>query len=75
MSSFPTSVIPKAKAVATPLLALSAILAIAYGAFGSSLYTGAPPFVVGTIFKASSIIILGLIALFARSRLLAAGLL
>ncbi|MEQ1812508.1 MAG: lysoplasmalogenase, partial [Terricaulis sp.] len=33
------------------------------------------PFVVGTIFKASSIIILGLIALFARSRLLAAGLL
>ncbi|MDZ4693463.1 lysoplasmalogenase [Terricaulis sp.] len=57
------------------LLALSAILAIAYGAFGSSLYEGAPPFVVGTIFKASSIITLGLIALLARSRLLAAGLL
>ena len=57
------------------LLALSAILAIAYGAFGSSLYTGEPPFIIGTIFKASSIIILGLIALFARSRLLAAGLL
>lgn len=56
-------------------LAASAILAIAYGAFGSSLYEGAPPFVIGTIFKASSIIILGLIALFARSRLLAAGLL
>jgi uncharacterized membrane protein YhhN len=57
------------------VLALSAILAVAYGAFGSSLYEGAPPFVVGTIFKASSIVILGLIALFARSRLLAAGLL
>jgi uncharacterized membrane protein YhhN len=57
------------------LLALSAILAIAYGAFGSSLYEGAPPFIVGTIFKASSIVILGLVALFARSRLLAAGLL
>jgi uncharacterized membrane protein YhhN len=44
-------------------LALSAILAIAYGAFGSSLYEGAPPFIVGTIFKASSIVILGAIAL------------
>ena len=57
------------------LVALSAILAIAYGAFGSSLYEGAPPYVIATIFKASSIVILGLIALFARSRLLAAGLL
>lgn len=57
------------------LLAVSAILAIAYGAFGSSLYEGAPPYVVGTIFKTSSIIILGLIAIFTRSRLLAAGLL
>ena len=57
------------------LLALSAILAIAYGAYGSSLYEGDPPFVVGTIFKASSIVILGLIALLARSNLLAAGLL
>jgi uncharacterized membrane protein YhhN len=56
-------------------LVLSAMLAIAYGVFGSSLFEGDPPFVVGTIFKASSIIILGLIALFARSRLLAAGLL
>jgi uncharacterized membrane protein YhhN len=62
-------------AIRTVALALSAILAIAYGAFGSSLYEGAPPFVVGTIFKASSIVILGLIALDARSRLLAAGLL
>ncbi|MEZ5957082.1 MAG: lysoplasmalogenase [Hyphomonadaceae bacterium] len=57
------------------LLVLSAILAIAYGAYGSSLYEGAPPYVVGTIFKASSIVILGLVALMARSRLLAAGLL
>lgn len=56
------------------LLALSAVLAIAYGAFGSSLYEGAPPYVVGTIFKASSIVVLGVIALLARSRLLAAGL-
>ncbi len=45
------------------LLPLSAILAIAYGAFGSSLYEGAPPYVVGTIFKASSIVVLALIAL------------
>jgi uncharacterized membrane protein YhhN len=56
-------------------LVASAILAIAYGAYGSSLYTGEPPFITGTIFKASSIVILGLVALFARSRLLAAGLL
>lgn len=57
------------------LLALSAILAIAYGAFGANLHQGAPPYVIGTIFKASSIVILGAIALFARSGLLAAGLL
>jgi uncharacterized membrane protein YhhN len=57
------------------LLVLSAILAITYGAFGSSLYEGAPPYVVGTIFKTSSIIVLGVVALLARSRLLAAGLL
>jgi uncharacterized membrane protein YhhN len=57
------------------LLALSAILAIAYGAFGSSFYEGAPPFVVGTIFKTSSIVILGAVALLARSHLLAVGLL
>lgn len=57
------------------LLALSASLAIAYGAFGSSLYEGTPPYLIGTLFKASSIIVLGLIALIARSRLLAAGLL
>jgi uncharacterized membrane protein YhhN len=57
------------------LLALSAILAIAYGAFGSSLYSGEPPYVAGTIFKASSIVILVGVALIARSNLLAAGLL
>ncbi len=57
------------------LLALSAVLALAYGAFGSSLYEGAPPYVIGTLFKASGIIALGLIAFIARSRLLAAGLL
>lgn len=56
------------------LLALSAMLAIAYGAFGSSLYEGAPPYVIGTIFKASGIIVLGVLALMARSRLLAIGL-
>lgn len=59
----------------TIALGLSASVATLYGAFGSSLYDGAPPFVVGTIFKASSIVILGAIALIARSRLLAAGLL
>jgi uncharacterized membrane protein YhhN len=56
-------------------LAVSAILAVAYGAFWSSLHDGAPPYFAGTIFKASSIVILGVIALTARSRLLAAGLL
>ncbi len=45
------------------LLALSAVLAVAYGAYGSSLYEGAPPFIVGTIFKASSIVVLGAIAI------------
>ncbi len=62
-------------ALRTILLVLSAILAGAYGAYGSSLYAGEPPFIVGTIFKASGIIILGLVALLACSRLLAAGLL
>lgn len=57
------------------LVILSALLAIGYGAFGASLYTGEPPYVAGTIFKASGIVILALIALFARSRLLPAGLL
>jgi len=57
------------------LLALSAILAIAYGAFGSALYEGAPPYVIGALVKASGIVVLALIALLARSRLLAAGLL
>jgi uncharacterized membrane protein YhhN len=49
---------------AFPLLAISAILAIAYGAFGSSLYEGAPPYIIGAIFKASGIVMLVLIAAF-----------
>jgi uncharacterized membrane protein YhhN len=57
------------------LLALAALLAIAYGAFGPSFYEGAPPYVLGTVFKASSILLLALTALLTRSRLLAAGLL
>lgn len=56
-------------------LALSAVLALAYGAFGSGFYEGAPPYVIGAAVKASGIILLGLIALLARSLLLAAGLL
>ncbi|HRP11613.1 MAG TPA: lysoplasmalogenase [Terricaulis sp.] len=56
-------------------LALSAILAIAYGAFGSALYESTPPYVIGALVKASGIVVLALIALLARSRLLAAGLL
>ncbi len=55
-------------------LGASASAATLYGILGSSLYEGAPPYVLGTVFKTSSIVILGLIALFARSRLLAAGL-
>lgn len=65
----------KATRLQVGLFALSVVLAIAYGAFGSSLCQGAPPYVVATIFKASSIVILGAIALFARSRLLATALL
>lgn len=56
-------------------LGTSASVATLYGLAGSSLYEGPPPYIVGTIFKASSIIILGAIALLARSNLLAAGLL
>ena len=58
------------------LLALSALLAVAYGAAGSGLYAGAPPFVLTALFKASSIVALAIIALRAGgSRLLAAALL
>lgn len=64
----------KLSLVQAALVTLSALLATAYGAFGSSLYDGAPPFAVGTAFKASGIVALGVIALLARSRLLAAGL-
>lgn len=44
------------------LLALSALLAIVYGAFGSSLYESAPPYAWPALFKASSIVVLALIA-------------
>lgn len=62
-------------AASAPLLALSAILAIAYGAFGSNLYAGEPPSAIAASFKASSIVLLGVLALRSRARLLAAGLL
>jgi len=57
------------------LLVFSAFLAVAYGIYGYGMYEGSPPYIVGTIFKASSIVVLGAIALQQRSRLLAAGLL
>lgn len=61
---------------AVALLALSALLAIGYGAAGSSLYEGAPPFVMPALFKASGIVVLAIIALRAGgSRLLAVALL
>jgi uncharacterized membrane protein YhhN len=66
---------PKLNRLTKALLALSAALAVGYGAFGSSLYDGAPPYVVGAIVKASGIVVLAVIALLARSRLLAAALL
>jgi uncharacterized membrane protein YhhN len=52
---------------------VSAGLAALYGILGPSLFFGDPPYPLGAAVKASSIIILGLMA-FARSRLLAAGL-
>ncbi len=60
---------------ATLLLALSTVLAIAYGAFASNLYEGPPPFEASAMFKASSVVLLGVLALLSRARLLAAGLL
>lgn len=57
------------------VLALAAILALAYGLLGPSLYAGAAPYALPALFKASSVIVLGLVALSARSRLLGAGLL
>src|SRR5690606_18258700 len=56
------------------LFAVSALLALAYGAFGASFYEGDPPYVAGAVFKTSGVAMLGLIALLARSRLLAAAL-
>ena len=46
------------------LLALSAIFAIAYGAFGSHLADGAPPHILAAVVKAFSIVLLGLVAYF-----------
>lgn len=65
----------KLTALQVALLAASAILATAFGLWGTMIYEGGPPFVIRAILKASSIILLGAIALFARSRLLASGLL
>lgn len=56
------------------LLALSTVLALAYGAFGSALYASDAPHAAPVLLKASGIIVLGVIALAAGSRLLAAGL-
>lgn len=47
----------------TALLAASAILAAAYGALGSGLYDGAPPYALPALFKASGIVVLALIAI------------
>jgi len=57
------------------LLAISAILAVAYGFYGYDMYNGAAPYVFPAAFKASSIVILGGVALMSGSRLLATGLL
>jgi len=56
------------------LLAFSAILALAYGVFGADWYRGAPPFTAQALFKASSVVVLSLIALMGGPRLLATGL-
>jgi uncharacterized membrane protein YhhN len=57
------------------LLAASAALAVAYGFYGDDFYGGQAPYIFAATFKASSIVILGVIALLQNSRLLAAGLL
>lgn len=56
-------------------LALSALLALAYGIFGSALYEANIPHALPVALKASGVIALGVIALLYNSRLLAAGLL
>jgi uncharacterized membrane protein YhhN len=53
-----------------PLLICSALLAIAYGAFGSAWYASGIALPLMALFKASSIILLAMIAMLARSRLL-----
>ncbi|MFT3726359.1 MAG: lysoplasmalogenase [Terricaulis sp.] len=57
------------------LLALSFILAVTYGIYGYDMYAGAPPYAFPAAFKASSIVILGVIALMQGPRLLTAALL
>jgi uncharacterized membrane protein YhhN len=56
-------------------LLLSAALAVAYGFYGYNMYGGAAPYAFPAAFKASSVVLLGVIALAQRSNLLAAGLL
>jgi uncharacterized membrane protein YhhN len=56
------------------LLALSILVAFAYGAFGVAMYQADIPHIVPVAFKAFGILLLGVIALLARSRLLALGL-
>jgi uncharacterized membrane protein YhhN len=51
------------------------MLAIAYGFCGHDMCGGAPPYALPAAFKASSIVLLGVIALRGGSRLLGAGLL
>jgi uncharacterized membrane protein YhhN len=58
-----------------PLLILSALLAIAYGAFGPAWYASGVALPLMALFKASSIILLAMVAMLARSRLLTLALL
>jgi uncharacterized membrane protein YhhN len=53
-----------------PLLILSALLAIAYGAIGPAWYASGLALPLMALFKATSIILLAMIAMLARSRLL-----
>jgi uncharacterized membrane protein YhhN len=64
-----------ASRTATLFPGMSAALAVAYGFYGYDMYGGAAPYMFPALFKASSIIMLGLIALMNGPRLLAAGLL
>ncbi len=64
MTTPPSTLMHKAMRATISGVFASALLAIAYGASGTSLYQGEPPYVAGTLFKASSIVVLALIALF-----------